>query len=109
MRPLFHAHLVNGRFGDPAVYVETLFAKAAILLDLGDISELSPRKLQRIEHVFVSHTHVDHFYGFDRLLRLLVGRQKEVKLYGPEGIVDGVEHKLRAYLWNLVGGYLLDL
>ena len=34
------------------------------------------RKIQRLEHVFVSHTHVDHFFGFDRLLRVLVGRER---------------------------------
>ena len=28
MRPLFHPSLVNGRYGDPTVYVETLFEKA---------------------------------------------------------------------------------
>ena len=29
MRPLLHASLVNDRYGDPAVYVETLFEKHA--------------------------------------------------------------------------------
>src|SRR4029450_10188327 len=109
MRPLLHPHLVNGRFGDPAVYVETLFEKRAILFDLGDISVLSPRSVQRLEHVFVSHTHVDHFVGFDYLLRLLVGREKTLHIYGPAGFIDHVHHKLRGYLWNLVGGYEYDL
>jgi ribonuclease Z len=27
MRPLLHPSLVNGRFGDPALYIETLFEK----------------------------------------------------------------------------------
>jgi len=51
MRPFLHPTLVNGRFGDPALYVETLFEKRAILFDLGDITALSPRKIQRLEHV----------------------------------------------------------
>jgi ribonuclease Z len=59
MRPLLHPTLVNGRSGDSALYVETLFEKRAILFDLGDISNLSPRKIQRLEHVFVSHAHID--------------------------------------------------
>ena len=67
MRPLLHPTLVNGRSGDPALYIETLFEKRAILFDLGDISNLPPRKIQRLEHIFVSHTHIDHFIGFDRL------------------------------------------
>src|SRR5260370_1126901 len=64
MRPLLHPFLVNGRTGDPALYVETLFEKGAIMFDLGDISNLPPRKVQRLEHVFVSHAHIDHFIGF---------------------------------------------
>jgi ribonuclease Z len=109
MRPLLHPSLVNGRSGDPALYVETLFEKGAILFDLGDISVLSPRKIQRLAHVFVSHTHIDHFIGFDRLLRLLVGREKKISLYGPSGFIDNVHHKLRAYRWNLVDRYVGDL
>ena len=109
MRPMLHPMLVNGRTGDPALYVETLFEQRAILFDLGEIAALSPRKVQRLEHVFVSHAHIDHFVGFDRLLRLLVGREKTIRLYGPEGFIDNVHHKLRAYRWNLVDRYLSDL
>ena len=102
MRPLLHPTLLNGRTGDPAIYIETLFEQRAILFDLGDITSLSPRKIRRLEYVFVSHAHIDHFFGFDRLLRLLVGRDKQISLYGPAGFVDRVHHKLQAYLWNLV-------
>ena len=101
MRPLLHPTLLNGRTGDPAIYIETLFEQRAILFDLGDITSLSPRKIRRLEYVFVSHAHIDHFFGFDRLLRLLVGRDKQISLYGPAGFVDRVHHKLQAYLWNL--------
>ena len=73
MRPLLHPFLVNGRTGDPALYVETLFEKGAIMFDLGDLSNLPPRKIQRLEHIFVSHAHIDHFFGFDRLLRFWSG------------------------------------
>jgi len=109
MRPSLHPTLINGRTGDPALYVETLFERRAILFDLGDIAALSPRKVQRLEHVFVSHTHIDHFIGFDRLLRLLVGREKTLRLYGPEGFIAQVEHKLAGYRWNLVERYAVDL
>lgn len=109
MRPLLHPSLVNGRSGDPALYVETLFEKRAILFDLGDISNLSPRKIQRLDHVFVSHAHIDHFIGFDRLLRVLVGREKTISLYGPIGFIEHVGHKLHAYRWNLVDRYVSDL
>ena len=109
MRPLLHPTLVNGRTGDPALYIETLFERGAILFDLGDIAALSPRKVLRLQHVFVTHTHIDHFIGFDRLLRLLVGREQTVRLYGPEGFIDRVDHKLAGYRWNLVERYAVDL
>ena len=109
MRPLLHPSLVNGRTGDPVLYIETLFERRAILFDLGDLSNLPARKLQRVEHVFVSHAHIDHFIGFDRLLRVLVGREKTLKLYGPNGFIEHVHHKLQAYRWNLVDRYLSDL
>ena len=109
MRPLLHPSLVNGRTGDPALYIETLFKRRAILVDLGDIAPLAPRKVQRLEHVFVTHAHIDHFIGFDRLLRLLVGREKTLKLYGPAGVIEQVEHKLHAYRWNLVDRFVCDL
>lgn len=109
MRPLLHPTLVNGRSGDPALYIETQFANRAILFDIGDIAALSPRKVLRLDHVFVSHTHIDHFFGFDRLLRLLIGREKQVALYGPTGFIDHVHHRLHAYRWNLSESYSCDL
>jgi ribonuclease Z len=109
MRPLFHPSRVNGRYGDPTVYVETLFEKHSLLFDLGKIASLSPRKIQRVDQIFVSHAHIDHFIGFDHLLRLLVGREKTVHLYGPSGFAERVFHKLQAYRWNLVESYPCDL
>lgn len=109
MRPLLHPSLVNGRYGDPAVYVETLFERRGLLFDLGEIAALPPRKLQAIEQVFVSHAHIDHFIGFDHLLRAMVGREKTIHLYGPAGFAERVHHKLQGYRWNLVEGYACDL
>jgi ribonuclease Z len=109
MRPQFHPSLVNGRYGDPAVYVETLFENRSLLFDLGDITALPPRKILRLDRIFVSHTHIDHFIGFDHLLRLLVGREKTVHLYGPAGLGDAVHHKLQGYRWDLVESYPCDL
>ena len=109
MRPLFHPSLVNGRYGDPTLYVETLFEKHCLLFDLGEIHSLSPRKIRRIDQIFVSHEHIDHFVGFDHLLRLLVGHERSVQLFGPSGFAERVFHKLQAYRWNLVENYPCDL
>src|SRR5512143_4143396 len=109
MRPIFQPSLVNGPFGDPALFVDVLFERRALLFDLGDIAAVPPRKLLRTSHVFVSHTHMDHFVGFDRLLRICLGRERPLALYGPERFIDQVEHKLAAFTWNLVGNYAVDL
>jgi ribonuclease Z len=58
--------------------------------------------------VFVSHTHMDHFAGFDHLLRVCLGRDTGVRMYGPPDFVAQVEHKLHAYTWNLVASYVSD-
>jgi ribonuclease Z len=108
MRPTFHPNLVNGSAGDPVLYVDCMFERRALLFDLGDIRALSPRKLLRISHVFVTHAHMDHFIGFDWLLRILLGREKDLQLFGPPGFLAQVEHKLRAYTWNLVRNYAAD-
>lgn len=109
MRPTLHPRLVNGRFGDPAVYVEALHRPQALLFDLGDLSALSARDLLRISHVFVSHMHMDHFIGFDRLLRVNVGRNKRITVVGPAGLAASTGHKLQAYTWDLVERYKTDL
>jgi len=105
MRPIFHAELTNRTFGDPGVYVDLKFERRALLFDIGDISSLSTRKLLRISDAFVSHMHMDHFCGLDHLLRVCLGRDSGVNLYGPAGLIAQVEHKLAAYTWNLVQNY----
>jgi ribonuclease Z len=109
MRPIFQPRLVNGPFGDPGLYVDVLFERRALLFDLGDIAALPPRKVLRTSHVFVTHTHMDHFIGFDRLLRICLGRERPLTLYGPDGFIDQVQHKLAAFTWNLVENYAVDL
>jgi ribonuclease Z len=52
---------------------------------------------------------MDHFAGFDQLLKILLGREKTLDLYGSSGLIDAVEHKLRAYTWNLVERYESNL
>ncbi|MGO9512827.1 MAG: ribonuclease Z [Steroidobacteraceae bacterium] len=105
MRPIFQADLVNRSFGDPGVLVDLKFERRAILFDIGDIRALPTRKLLRVSDVFVSHTHMDHFSGFDHLLRVCLGRDRGVSLYGPEKFITHLEHKLAAYTWNLVENY----
>jgi ribonuclease Z len=108
MAALFDAALINDEFGDPGVYVDLRFQKRALLLDLGDLGRLAPRQLLRVSHAFVSHAHMDHFFGFDRLLLICLGRDRRLDLFGPPGFIDRVEHKLAAYTWNLIAANETD-
>lgn len=102
------AALINDAFGDPGLYVDFRFARRALLFDLGEMQAVPQRKLLRVSHVFVSHTHLDHFSGFDRLLRTCLGRSMSLRLVGPPGFIDRVDHKLHAYTWNLVAQNSVD-
>lgn len=45
-------------------------------------------KFQSIQHIFISHLHGDHFFGLPGLLSSmhLLGREKELHIYGPKGL-----------------------
>lgn len=104
MSLLLHPEPVNDRFGDPALFVDLLHQNHALLIDMGDLAGLPPRKMLRLRHAFVSHTHMDHFCGFDRLLKVLLGRPKVLNVTGPGGFIGRVASKLGGYSWNLADG-----
>jgi ribonuclease Z len=105
---LFQPRLTNEPFGDPGVYVDVRFGHRALMFDLGDNSSLVPRELFRVSHALVSHAHMDHFSGFDRLLRVCLHRDRPLHLVGPPGFADRVEAKIAAYSWNLLDRESVD-
>jgi ribonuclease Z len=101
--------LLNGQTGDPALLVQLRWQGRAVLLDLGRIDRTPAPVLFPIEAVFVSHAHMDHFMGFDQLLRLFLARDTTLRLFGPEGIADCVAGKLAGYTWNLTDEYVFGV
>lgn len=109
MKPTFHHRLVNNQYEDPCLFVRMLRERRAFLFDAGHIDRLTSGDLLKITDVFVTHMHIDHFIGFDTLLRALLRRETPVRVYGPENIIDSVEGKLKGYTWNLIEDYPIKI
>lgn len=108
MSLLVQPRLVNAPSGDPGLYLDFKFGRRAMLFDLGDTAPLSPRELLRVSHVLISHTHMDHVAGLERLLRLRLHRPRRLTFLGPEGIVEQIGNRLGAYTWNLLDQTSVD-
>lgn len=53
---------------------------------------------QRIDHIFISHLHGDHYFGLVGLLSTmhLMRRVKPIQIYGPVGLKEIIEMQLEA-------------
>ena len=105
MKPVFYADPVNGPFDDPSLYVRILRESRALLFDAGDMRRLETGSILKISDIFITHTHMDHFIGFDSILRAVLRREEPLRIFGPENIISCVEGKLRGYSWNLIREY----
>ena len=65
-----------------------------LLIDCGEGTQMQLRKLKvkfsRINRVFISHLHGDHFYGLIGLISTLslLNRKTELHLHGPKGLKE---------------------
>lgn len=66
------------------------------LIDCGEGTQVQLRKFKvkfsRINHIFISHLHGDHFFGLPGLISTfrLLGRERELHVYGPKGIKEAI-------------------
>ena len=71
------------------------------LIDCGEGTQVQLRKqkvkFSRIKHIFISHLHGDHFFGLPGLISTfrLLGREKELHVYGPKGIKQAITMLLK--------------
>ncbi len=76
-------------------------AERFFLIDCGEATQIQLRKFklkfQRINHIFISHLHGDHYLGLVGLLASmhLLGRTTELHLYCPEELKEiiDIQHK----------------
>lgn len=72
------------------------------LIDCGEGTQVQIRKnkirMQKINHVLISHLHGDHYFGLIGLLSTfhLLGREKEIHIYGPEDLKNVIYTQLKA-------------
>ena len=72
-----------------------------VLIDCGEGTQIQLRKLgikfARIQHIFISHLHGDHFYGLIGLISTfrLLGRTADLHVYGPKGIKEVISLQLK--------------
>lgn len=98
-------------------------AERHFLIDCGEATQIQLRKFkakfQKIDHVFISHLHGDHFFGLPGYLSSmhLLGRQQELTIYCPKelkGVMDLIhdvsEQKLSYPIkWRFTDDKGLDL
>lgn len=89
--------LANGSTGDPVLYLDYPGSDNAILFDGGDNGSLSMAQLGDLEAVFITHHHVDHFIGLDRIIRANMDRDKVLRIFGPVNTIRKVYDRITAY------------
>jgi ribonuclease Z len=71
------------------------------LIDCGEGTQVQLRKnklkFSKINHVFISHLHGDHFFGLVGLISTfaLLGRTTDLHIYGPKGVKEIIDLQLR--------------
>ena len=55
-------------------------------------------RMQKINHIFISHLHGDHYFGLIGLLSTfnLLGRENELHVYGPRDLENVIYTQLKA-------------
>jgi ribonuclease Z len=86
------------------------------LIDCGEGTQVQLRrnkiKFSKINHIFISHLHGDHFYGLVGLVStfMLLNRVNDLHIYGPKGVKEVITLQLRlSNSWTSYGLYFHEL
>jgi len=72
------------------------------MIDCGEAKSLSVKECIQTNALFISHTHIDHFSNFDKILRSQIGIGRRVVICGPKGITSQIQNRIKSYTWNLI-------
>jgi len=86
------------------------------LIDCGEGTQVQLRKnkikFSKINHIFISHLHGDHFFGLIGLISTfaLLNRTTDLHIYGPKGIQEIISLQLRlSNSWTKYGLFFHEL
>ncbi|MBW6498518.1 MAG: ribonuclease Z [Bacteroidales bacterium] len=102
MRRKFQVHILGSSAATPTSLRHTTSQVLAynnkyFLLDCGEGTQMQMRRLKlpmmKIDHIFISHLHGDHYLGLPGLLFSLhlLGRKKDLHVYAPAGMQQIIE------------------
>lgn len=103
-----HSTLLGHPFEDNALYlvVDSGTQQTRLLFDCGEntLNHLPIGEIQKIDHVFFSHFHLDHIAGFDRFIRVNYNREiRPVHVWGPYDTIEIIFNRMNSFTWNLLG------
>lgn len=91
-----------GGIGGRERYTTCLLLDDDILLDAGTgIANLSLAQLIKIDHVFLSHSHLDHIVGLALLSDAVLGKRREaITIHATDKVIQSLrEHLLNWQIW----------
>ncbi|MCB0396492.1 MAG: ribonuclease Z [Flavobacteriales bacterium] len=85
---------------NPSAHVLTLHDRL-FLIDCGEGTQIQLRRyrirMQKIQHIFISHLHGDHFLGLPGLISTmgLLGRTNPLTIFGPESLKEILDVQIK--------------
>jgi cAMP phosphodiesterase len=86
---------INPLPGAPPHFLTTYLVNDSVAIDAGCLGFLGDLdQQQRVRHVFISHTHIDHLASLPIFLENVVGESPPVTIYGTAPVLESLQKDL---------------